>query len=389
MRKLISITALLVLFGGLAAANPDINVQLMETEPSPMQIGEYADVQFKVSNTGDDAENVSVELMEEYPFSVDSDEKDSWVIRDFDQGDGYSFRVPVLVSPAAVQNDETLEVKVSRNGNSRNFNLPVEVKADDDGLVVDKVEFPDRVGSGTSSTMNVTLENTANGHFRNVDVSLGLNEIPMVVSGTTRQRVDSIAPDEKRILQFEMQVDESASNGVYSIPITLEYENEAGAPQSKTQNTGVVIGGEPQIETALNEAGDIAAGSSGTTTYRFVNRGEGTAKFVQVEFQEGENFTILSGDSVYLGDMNPDDYQTAEIEIHTDPGTDSVSVPVELSYRENGEELTETQEVEVNVLTEEETQLYSSGSSSGIGTVLVLAVILVAGAGIYYWRKRR
>jgi LPXTG-motif cell wall-anchored protein len=388
MKKLALTSTLLILFAGFATASPQISTQLMSTEPSPMQIGEYADVRFKVSNTGDDAKNVSVEFVESYPFSVDPGDKKRWTVTDLESGDTFEFRVPVRVNPSALQGEEELEVRTGTDGNTRTHRLPVQIKADDDGLFVEEVDFPERVGSGTSSEMNITLRNTANAHFRNVEVSLGFNQqTPMVASGTTRKRVGSIGPGETRNVVYTINVDESAENGVYSLPINLNYENEAGAPQSKSQDTGIVVGGQPQIEVGLNQEGEIQAGSSGTVTYRFVNRGEGTAKFVKVEFMDGENFSIRSGSSVYLGDMNPDDYQTAETEIYTEPGTDSVQVPVELTYRENGEEKTVTRNVDVDILSGEELQRYGGDSSTPF--LLIGAVAVVGIAGVIYWRRRR
>lgn len=388
MRKFAITVALLVLFTGLTTASPQLSVQLMSTDPAPPQIGEYADIRFKVTNTGDDADNITVSFVEEYPFTVDPDNQKQWKVTSFDSGDSYEFRVQTRVDSNALQGDEEIKIRTGTDSGSRVHRLPVQLKADDNGLVVDSVEFPERVGAGTSAELNITLRNTANAYFRNTEVSLNFNNLPMVASGTTRQRVGSIAPGAETQVTYMLNIDESAENGVYSLPISLDYENEAGTQISKTQNAGIVVGGTPQIETGLNDAGEIRAGSSGTVTFRFVNRGEGTAKFVKVDIREGENYSVLSGESVYLGDMNPDDYQTAEAEIFTEAGTDSIQVPVELTYRENGEEVTETQNVELNILTGKELQRYGGSSSTPLLPVGIVVVLLIGG-GVYYWRKRR
>lgn len=394
MKRLTTALTLLILLTGFistatAQSSDEITVQKMTAEPSPLKIGQYAEIRFKVTNNMDeDFENVTVRFEEEYPFTVDPDNEKRWGIASFEQGDSYEFRLQVRVDPNAVQRQEELKIRVDTGDSTTNARLPVELKADDDGLVISDVEFPADVGAGTARQMNITLENTANAYFRNIE--LGLNpgqQTPVVVSGTSTERVSSMAPDQTTTLSYTLNVDEAAENGVYSIPISLNYENEAGATITRSASTGIVIGGRPNIDVGLNNDGSVNAGSTGEINFRFVNRGEGTAKFVQVEVMDGDGYTIRSGSSVYLGDMSSDDYQTASTEIYANNTADSVTVPVQVTYQENGQEQTFTEEVEVNVLTAEERSLYSP--SSGSPVIPIVVVLILAAAGVYYWRNRR
>ncbi|PSH00409.1 MAG: hypothetical protein BRC30_03680, partial [Nanohaloarchaea archaeon SW_7_46_7] len=140
-----------------------------------------------------------------------------------------------------------------------------------------------------------------------------------------------MAPDQTREISFDLNIGRSAENGVYSVPISLNYENEAGASLQKQDSTGIVVGGEPNIELGVNNEEGIPAGIKGTVTLRLVNRGEGTANFVKINTQEADGYRILSGNSVYLGDMNPDDYQTAELEVYANETADSAQIPVEIT----------------------------------------------------------
>ncbi|MFB6181030.1 MAG: COG1361 S-layer family protein [Candidatus Nanohalobium sp.] len=390
MEQLATLTTLLILLTGFTAANTSIEVQKMSTEPSPLKVGQYADVQFKVVNTGSsDAENVSVEFLEKYPFSVDPDNTKKWRIASLEGGDAYQFRMQVRVDPNTLQGDEKLEFKTSsKRLSSRTHLLPVSVEADEDGLNVEKVEFPEKVVPGTSRTMNFTLENTANTYFRNIELSANPSaETPVVVLGTSKENVARIGPDESKTVSFRLAVDESADNGVYSIPVGLSYETEAGAKIQKDESTGIVVGGRPQIELGVNNGGTIPAGSTGTATLRFVNRGEGTAKFTKIEVESGEGYSILSGDSVYLGDMNPDDYQTTELNVHADKEADTAEIPVEITYQENEKEKTVTKTAEINVLNSTEQSLYTESGGSPILPAAVIIILLAAGG--LYWRRRR
>ena len=391
MKRLTTLLVLLIAFSGFAAAqntNDGIQVQKMTAEPSPLKIGQYAEVRFKVTNNMDeDFENVSVRFQEEYPFSVDPDNKKEWGIASLESGDSYEFRMQLRVDANAVQREEDLKIRVETDESTTNARLPVELKADDDGLLIDNVEFPEAVSSGTSTRMNVTIENTANAHFRNIDLSLNPSEKkPVVVSGTSTRRISSIASRDSQTVSYRLNIDDSADNGVYSIPIQMGYENEGGASLTQTASTGIVVGGAPQIEAGLSDDGEINAGSTGPVNLRFVNRGEGTAKFVKVEVQDSGNYTIRSGKSVYLGDMSSDDYQTAETTVYTESGTDEISLPIQVTYQEEGEERSFTEQVDVNVLTSEERQVYNSSSSRPV--LPAVAVLVIGAAAVYYWRKR-
>ncbi|MFB6193401.1 MAG: COG1361 S-layer family protein [Candidatus Nanohaloarchaea archaeon] len=394
MKRQALLITLTVLLAGLSTAQTTISsntiaLQVMSTEPSPMQIGQYADVRFKVTNLRPDGyENVTVSFEENYPFSVDSDNEKRWRIASLESGDSYEFRMQVRVDPNALQGQEEMEFKVSTGQITRKYEIPVQIKADDDGLVIDNVEFPEEIGAGTSSVMNITLRNTANAYFRNIELGVTPSATtPVVVSGTSTRRVSRMAPENSKTLHYKLNVGESAENGVYSIPLHLEYENEAGTTLTRKASTGIVIGGKPRIEVGLNGDGEIKAGMTGAVNFRFVNRGKGTAKFVKVNVEESKNYTIRSGSSVYLGDMNPDDYQTAETTLYTEPGTDSITVPVEVVYRENGVEKKMETSVEVNVLTPQEIRKYGLGGGSPLLPAVVITLVLAA--GIYYWRRKK
>ena len=388
MKRLTTITALLILFTGFSSA-ANIEVQKMSTEPNPLKVGQYADVRFKVVNSGEeDVDNVSVEFTENYPFSVDPDNTKDWRIASLDEGDSFEFRLQTRVDPNALQGREELRFETRADDSTRVHNLPVDVKADDDGLTVEEVEFPEKVVSGTTKTMNLTIENTANAYFRNIELALNPGEqTPIVTSGTSSERIGEMAPDSTRTVSFDLNIGQSAENGVYSIPLTLDYENEAGASLQKKESTGIVVGGKPNIELGVNNDEGIPAGTTGTVTLRLVNRGEGTAKFVKIDAQEAEGYRIRSGSNVYLGDMNPDDYQTAEVEVYANNTADTGEMPVEITYQENGNEKTETQNAQFNILTSEEQSLYQESGGSPVIPIAIGAVILIA--GIIYWRRRK
>src|SRR3989338_7187239 len=54
------------------ARTSQIEVTLINQEPDPAEPGKYVDIRFKLDNNGsDEARNVDIEILPQYPFSLD------------------------------------------------------------------------------------------------------------------------------------------------------------------------------------------------------------------------------------------------------------------------------------------------------------------------------
>lgn len=392
MRKIFTIILALTLFTTLATSQKSVqlDVKKVNMEPVPLQTSEYADVWLEVVNKGDtEAENVDLFFQENYPFSVDPGEQKHWDIGEIVPGEEYMIHLQTRVDENAIQGENQLRF-TTRSGAeniSISHKVPVEVRSDSDMLSVSDVEFPENVAPGASESMDLRLENLADGQIKNIEVKMDLSEVPIASSGTTSQAVTAIEKSSTESVSFNLNIGETAENGVYKIPITVSYENEAGTEFTRETTVGVVVGGESDLQAGLNGVEtELTPGATGTVTFRLVNRGRGSADFVKLNLEDTESFEVLSPNSVYLGDMDSDDYQTADFQIHVSSDAENVSAPVEVSYKDIDGERTSTQMVEVPVYTQNQLEKYGM-ASGGSSLPLVVVVILIAG-GVYYWRKR-
>lgn len=395
MHRTITLMAVLALLSGVAAAQGpgiDIDITKIKTEPVPLQTSEYADIWLRVVNngtgTGDD---ISVRFSPSFPFSVDPDEKTSWDIGRMFVGNEYHIRLQVKVDENAVHGTNQLSFQWSST--SRGWieeKVPVEIRTDDAALVIDRVEFPDKVGPGAVNPMGFHLRNLADSQLKNIDVSLDLSDLPFATSGTTRKRVQKLGSGESETVIFSLQVDEGAENGVYRVPVNLEYENEAGTNFSRTETTGVVVGGDSELSVGIEERDLVSAGVAGGVTLRLVNRGQGQARFVSMEVPDGEGYEVVSPRTVYIGNMDPDDYQTASFRVYAESAADNLTLPVRLSYKDaSGTPREEVLNVNLELYTREEVNRFNL-SSGGNALLYLFIVIILAGAGAFYWwRKKR
>lgn len=382
-----------VAMGGAARASVQFDLQTIKTEPTPLETGQYADIWVKVRNRGDmAASDANLTFVPRYPFSVDADEKTTWQLGTVTSGEEYRLHLQVRVDENAVTGNNSLVFR-TQSGNSDvtvTHKVPVEVRTADEALVVEKTFFPDTVAPGAQQQMTLQLRNLGDGTVKNTDVALDVSadSLPFATIGTTRQHVQRLGAGERRNVSFTLRMADDADIGVYKLPITLSYENPSGTAFETGQQTGVVIGGTPNIAVAMDSTTVQQAGKAGTVTLRIVNRGDGRARFVSMELLDDSSYTLQGASSVYLGNMAPDDYQTAEFTMYAEEDAPQLSIPVNISYRDAraGDRQT-TQTVRVQLFSGSELRKFTSGDSGMLPYLAGVLLVLLVGGG-YWWRRR-
>lgn len=393
-RHVLILGILLVLFAAVGAGqqSTELRLDVIKTEPVPLAAGEYATVWVEVRNNGSiTANDVTVQFEPTYPFSVDPGERTEWNLGDVVPGQEYQLRLRVLVDGNAVHGEHNLRFTTSTGQGNVQFtrDLPVDVRDDDTALIIDGVDLPERVAPGSTNDVTVTLRNLANTQFKNIDVELDLDDLPIAVGDTSRKRVPRLGGGETVNVTYRMFVDEAADRGIQRIPVSLEYQNVAGNSFTQEQTTGVVVGGYSDIAVGVERTDIYSAGTRGELTLRVVNRGAGEASFVNVAIPDAEEYEVLSSPDIYIGNMIPDDYQTAEFDIYVENAVDSLQVPVKVSYvNAEGRSVEETQEIHVQLY--EDALLARYGLANGTDPFLYLALVAVVAIvlGAVYWRRR-
>jgi len=371
-------------------ASTNLETEVVRAEPMPLQAGQYADIWIRITNTGSaDAPNPTFEVLDTFPFQ--GIENTEWSPRGgIAAGETLNWRTQVKVNSNAVFGQNGLEIRKTSgpDGTSITDTLDLSVRTDDRSLIVSSLEFPERVEPGSTGYMTLSLQNLANSQFRNIDVSLDVSDIPVAPRETSRKRVTSIEGGDSRDVRFRLDVDGDAENQLYKLPIQINYQNQAGQELSVTETTGINVGGFPNIDVAVDESDIRTSGTRGTVTFRVLNKGEGQARFVGIQLEESENYEIISEDSIYLGSMIADDYQTAEFDLYVEGDVENLEMPVKVEYRDGDGDQTLDFNVTRELYTSSELSKYGMSQSSNILVPAVLLVVVGLGI-IYYWRRRK
>ncbi|MDY6777354.1 MAG: COG1361 S-layer family protein, partial [Candidatus Nanohaloarchaea archaeon] len=390
-QKILTLLTAIILLQSLVAA---VEVRKIRTEPAPLQAAEYADVWIKVVNERNHRVNISsITFVADYPFHTDPGVQTRYEIGTMFPNEEYRFHFQLKVDENAVHGTNHLKFRIRQQGEPgyTTKRIPVEIRDDSSALVFKDVAFPEEIRPGTTALLNLTLMNSGSSHLKNIDVSIDLsgNQLPFAPAETTTERIGSLAPGETTTTQFKIHAPSDASSGIYKLPIRLSYENEGGTSFQQTDLTGIAIGGRPVLATGLNEIQIRKAGTSGSITLRIINKGEERAKYVSMQLQDTEKYHILSPSSVYLGNMDPDDYQTAEFRLYVEKGVQNISIPVSLEYRNSESKTkTETQHIPVKLYSAQELSRFGIRSSSSSRTLYAAIILAALITGYIYWRRR-
>lgn len=379
-----------------AQSSSNTQIELKNTEPTPLQTSEYADIWLEVRNTGNtEAKNIDIQFKENYPFKVDGDNRKNWTIPEIVPGDTYQLHLQTRVDNNAVQGNNTLNFDVKTPRLTYEEKVPVEVRSDQNVLSIMDIDFPQKAAPGSTNQMQIKMKNLASGQIKNIQVGLDITseDLPMATSESSQKNIANIEAGETEKINYTLNIDESAENGVYKLPINKDFENEAGTAFEQSTTTGVSIGGEPRLEAALNTDKTLKDGSTEELTFRLVNRGHGSADFVSMSLEETDNIEVIGSKEVYIGSMDSDDFQTASFKINVDAETESTSVrkiemPVKLEYTDSQGKQTETQTVQSELYTEQQLQEYGLDSNDNLIPIAVIGLVVVIG-GLYYWRRKR
>ncbi len=391
MKKALSLVLGILVLTTFTAAQDSSNIELdlKKTEPLPLQSSEYGTVWVEATNTGNaKASNVKVSFNENYPFEVVRGNTNNWSLGTLAPGEEYQIRLDVRVDENAVQGNNTMKFTIKNSDLTYTQGLPVEVRADNNILSVKDVNFTDYMAPGETREMKITLENMADAQLKNIQAKFDIaDDTPVIVSGSSNRNIREIDPGNTVEITYRLSADEAADNGVYRLPFELSYENEAGTEFERETTIGTVIGGLPQLETDLNSENRLSQGITDTVTVRIVNRGEGRARFTQIVVKDGDGYNLLSPETTYIGNMDPDDFQTAEYQINVEGDAETISMPVDIQYKTEDGLRTETQTIEADVYSQQELRQLGLRSGNRLLPVGIAAVIILA--GIWYWRRRR
>jgi len=400
---------------------PQINITLMNQDPDPVGPGEYVEIRFKIYNNyaGTEAKNFQLELDPIYPFSLDPNEK---ALRDIgtlpalgDGGNVIVVKYKVRVDDNAVEGSNPIKLKYKHDNIdwiTREFNINVQT-IDANLAIISVATDPSKIKPGDKAIVKIKVKNMADSTMKDITMKLDLtfssfldqvatltatdsltafNSLPFApMESATEQKIYKLEPGEEHIFNYDLIAYSDAESRVYKVPVIITYYDELETVYTKNDIIGLIVGTKPDMSVVIDESDLYVGKQSGVVTIRFINKGFSDVKFLDVEVGDTSDFELLSSPEVYIGNVDSDDYETADFNIYLNNGAikkeKSITFPVHVEYRDaNNNIYMEEHNLELKILKPEKLGIKRS---SGMSTFLIIIVIVGVGGYFYYRRKKR
>lgn len=304
----------LILLILMAMAVPTVTAELLidPTVPATVLPGSFFTLSIKVTNTDTVAHN-DIDVNLDLPGSFDIEEE-TRSISSLAPSQSAVVQWSIEVDSGAISGYKVITAEVDSSSSSREeIDIPVLVKASESTLEILNVESNPRIlEPGASGTITLALQNHASYSLHDIHVNLELSStIPIAPRDGTEERiVKNLSTRESSSVQFEVTILPNAEPGIYTVPVQLTYVDEFGQNYSRVNTITVEVNAIPQLE--ITTEGKVVQGRLGEITIKVVNKGLTPIQFLTIHLQHP---AVISSPSMYIGDLEQDDFQTEQITI--------------------------------------------------------------------------
>ena len=325
---LFSLLLIFLLFAVPASAavgGANLKVTIVETNPYPAKIGEYLNLTVQVENIGGDkADNVDIEVVPQYPFSLDSEANALQNVGVLNPGRTATKEFYLFVDKNAQKGIRSIDIRTKTSKNSpwseKSFDIRIGTETFNSKGTVELKEFvsdPEVFMPGDRGTVTVTLKNTAS----NPTVTIGGSDFDTnarIQAAVLRPISDGIivldapygdmgllGPGDSIKLTFNVKVAEDAPEGTHNFELAIEgnsfdYNSRKNIPLKVDSSNIRVI---PSKELQL---------TNGESTIEFDVANTHPNEFSSVSIKpEAEGITFYPAE-YFIGPMNPDELFTIE-----------------------------------------------------------------------------
>lgn len=363
--------------------NPSLNASVLYYTPVPATAGSIIDVYIKIYNNGASSGDVTVEFIDNDPFSIGSESDRVRSTGTIPSSESFLLKYQVRVGKDALPGTNYIKISYGLKSSSMRQTalLPIDVESASSSLSVESVELtPATFEPGNPGTVAITVRNTAGLKIVSGSVKLDITNIDLApIGGTNQQSFTDLQSDETRTFFFKLAPSPSIVPGVYKVPVVIAFKDQQGVEYSAAEYTGIPVGVEPELSVYFDSTSVSSDTKSGEVVVKFVNKGLSEIKFLELKVLQNDDVSVLSeSDVVYVGNIAQDDYETAEIRLQVKKSP--VDIPLRVTYRDAlNREYSQTATLSLSTK-----EAAGDGKLSGTTWLVLLVLIPIA-----WWAYRR
>jgi hypothetical protein len=389
-------------FAAVESAN--LKVTIIETNPYPAKIGEYLNLTLQVENVGGDkAENVDIEIVPQYPFSLDSGTSPLKNIGVLNPGRTATEEFYLFVDKNAQKGIRTLEIRTRASKDSpwskKSFDIRIGTQTFNSKGTVELekvVSEPSIFMPGDKGTVTVTLKNTATTPTVTIDDSdydtnariqsalLKPLSDGITVLDSPYEEMGILGPGDSIELTFNVRVSEDAIDETHNLELSIEgnsfdYNSKKSIPLKVDASN---------IKVIPSKALELTAGKS-TIEFDVANTHPNELNSVSIK-PEAEGVKFYPAE-YFIGPMDPDELFTVEFDAVADnsaivskKNSEKTNMTLTANYN-NG--INRHANIIGNLTLENSSAPSESGSKAMIAGGLI--VLFIPAALLYYRRKKQ
>lgn len=402
--SLLLIASIFAFPASAAVGSANLKVTIVETNPYPAKIGEYLTLNIQVENVGGaKADNVDIEIIPEYPFSIDSKENAVQNIGALNPGRTATKEFYLFVDKDAKKGTRSIDIRTRTSSqdpwSTETFSIRVGTETFDSKGTVELAEIissPEVFMPGDKGTVTVILKNTASlstvsidGKDYDTNARIQAAVLRPLSDGITVQyapyyEMGLLGPGQSIKLTFNIEVEEDAKEGVHNLELEIEgnsydYNSRKNIPLEVDSSNIRVITSKP-LEVVDGKA--IVEFDVANTHPNELNSVSIRPEAEGVKFYPAEYF---------IGPMDPDELFTIKFDAIQDSSSSSdnedsegINMSVTANYN-NGINRHENVAGNLKLATG---SLPSEGNST-VAIAGVIAVLFIPAAVFLYRRKKQ
>lgn len=402
---LIVVLLIVSLFSSIVLSDnsPYLTLTMVSQTPAQVEPGQTFKVRFKIENEGSQTEDeIIISLNEKYPFSMygDESEKNIGKIKSSAQGsDAEYVEFQLKVDENAVEGEEELELSMQTSeGVKINYDdneFIIDIQTHDAILEISSVEIePQNINPGSNSKISFIIKNNADSLLKNIKIKLDLEseDLPFApFQMSSEKNLAQLQSEFSKTLEFEIISDSSSDEGLYKIPVEINYYDEIGNEYNSTDIVAIMINKKPSINAYIKKSNINQAGKDGKVTIAIANKGIGDINFLELEIIETNSYQLLSPSNYfYIGNLDSDDTESEEIEIYVPVINKELSIPIKLYYGDNNNvEYQQEFDLALKLYSKEEMLKYGLDKKEDNAINYLIGIIIIIGLVFYFYRRRK
>ena len=374
-----------------------IRFELESYSPSPVQPGDEFTVKIVINNIGSKAiTNFWIQPAGGFPFTIQ--EPKIQTISRLEPQEKKEVFFKVATNPAAVSGQRQFSFSYFYDSLPSIFSNAFTINVETAGKTIDfdKIKTtPERIIPGQPATLSITLKNSAKAALNDIRMKINTSAPLSIIGSTNEKRITNLLPGQEKTITFEIITASDAASKAYQFPLEIEYFDDTGEKFTRSNIISIIVEAKTEYILSLESNTPLIYGSRQPITLSLSNVAPSNLRFLTLEVKDTEGIQVIANPSRYLGNLEPDDFETAEFEIFIPSCTfnckEEIMLETLLTFKDDfNNEIKEIKQIPLKVYTKRQAQEVGLIDGGNILKYLIIVLLIFfVIQSIKFYRKEK